>query len=814
MSQQQLSIEEALKSASAAFQSGQIPQAINLCKGILGADPGNAPATHLLGLISFRVSAPDKALMYLMKACDLEPNNPEYRFTLGSFFKATGQLDQAEACYRKCLELDRDAPAALGSLGHLLIEKNRDAEGLALMEKLIAGSPDFADGYFGAALVHYKANDLDKARELLEKTLELQPDFADALIVLGNIHSNANRTEQAIDAYERARRLKTDLNRSKAIYNNLGVAYTNLGKYKEACSILTQGVALDNGFIEARNNLGVALRLMGKPQEAIESLESAIKMHPEYVEAYCNLGRTYADLNRHERAIECYSKAAALDPRYFGAFVFMGASYVSMGLREEAEKAYKQALAVRPGDFSASWGLCFASLPAFFESFEQREQILSTYRERLAELGNQLDFNNTEQVHEAMESIGTLPPFYLICHPGNHREAQKQYGELVSRIMSARYPQYAVAPNTPPPAGGEKIRVGIVSRYFCRHEYWDLLIHGWLEQLDITQFSVVGYSTGGVADDATDEAKRLCDRLVQGLGLEQLCKVIETDRPHALLFVDLATDPVALKLAALRLADTQICFWAWPLTSGLPTIDYFASGELLEPADGQEHYTEKLLALDGLGNYYLAPAADPDFEERLSVPDDAIVFLCLQSLYSYLPAYDSIFARIAKDVPKAHFVFRTPQEEMGKKFKARLNKAFQQEGVQSAERVIVVPATADSQLHALCARGHIFLDSCGLNELAKSVVAIVHNVPVVTMQSAEMRGRQGAALLTKMGVTETIAHDADDYVRLACELGNSEERRQAVKSAIQSKKHLVFEDSEAMVTLERLLKQRANQASA
>ena len=57
-------------------------------------------------------------------------------------------------------------------------------------------------------------------------------------------------------------------------------------------------------------------------------------------------------------------------------------------------------------------------------------------------------------------------------------------------------------------------------------------------------------------------------------------------------------------LAALWLAPIQCASWGHPDTTGLPTIDYFLSGELMEPPDADEHYTERLVRLPNLAIYY------------------------------------------------------------------------------------------------------------------------------------------------------------------------------------------------------------------
>ena len=56
-------------------------------------------------------------------------------------------------------------------------------------------------------------------------------------------------------------------------------------------------------------------------------------------------------------------------------------------------------------------------------------------------------------------------------------------------------------------------------------------------------------------------------------------------------------DELSLQLAAQRLAPVQCNSLGHPETSGLPTIDYFLSSDLMEPLDAARHYTERLVRL-------------------------------------------------------------------------------------------------------------------------------------------------------------------------------------------------------------------------
>src|SRR6185295_18992842 len=101
------------------------------------------------------------------------------------------------------------------------------------------------------------------------------------------------------------------------------------------------------------------------------------------------------------------------------------------------------------------------------------------------------------------------------------------------------------------------------------------------------------------------------------------------------------------------LAPVQCSYIGHLQTSGTPTIDYFLSGELIEPPEGQEHYTEQLVRLPNIAFHYEPLALAPVTVTRaeLGLRPDATAFWCAQSLFKYLPQYDEVFPRIAREAP-------------------------------------------------------------------------------------------------------------------------------------------------------------------
>ena len=78
-----------------------------------------------------------------------------------------------------------------------------------------------------------------------------------------------------------------------------------------------------------------------------------------------------------------------------------------------------------------------------------------------------------------------------------------------------------------------------------------------------------------------------------------------------LFYTDIGMDSLTYYLAHARLAAVQCVTWGHPLTTGIPTIDYFISSQDLEPAGAESHYTETLVRLPHLANYYFRSEPSP-----------------------------------------------------------------------------------------------------------------------------------------------------------------------------------------------------------
>jgi len=594
-------------------------------------------------------------------------------------------------------------------------------------------------------------------------------------------------------------------------YYNSGYDFHKNGKIEEAINYYLKTLQLNPSHALAIYNLGTAFHVKNQLDTAKEYYQKALQINPLLTGAYYNLGIILQGKKQLDEAVSCYQKAIELDPGRVDPYYNMGLAMQEQGRQKEALVSYDKALQCNPSLVLARWAKCMAQIPVIYPDQSAIGISRSNYGQELINLRDTISLKTSQEIQSAAETIGKQQPFFLAYQGLNDRDLQKIYGDLVCRIMSVRYPHFAERPSIPSWTPGEPLRIGIVSGFFYYHAIWKIPIKGWIENLDRNSFKLYGYYTGTKKDHETDIAKKCFSRFVENTySFEEFCHIIRRDNLHVLIYPEIGMDPTTVKLAALSLAPIQCASWGHPDTSGLPTIDYYLSSDIIEPIDGSEHYTEQLIRLPNLSFYY-TPLEIQKLDlnrETFGLCPKSVLYHCVQSLYKHLPEHDEIFPRIAMQTGDCQFLFASYPNisSVIEQFRLRINKAFRRFNLNAQDYVVFLPPLPPDWYHTLNFLTDIYLDTIGWSGCNSVLEALSCNLPVVTLPTKLMRGREGFAILTTMDVTETIAESLDDYITLAARLGKDLPWRQQISNKIALNKHLVYRDKTCITGLEDFLK--------
>ncbi|HEX9465203.1 MAG TPA: tetratricopeptide repeat protein [Alphaproteobacteria bacterium] len=253
------SIGEIFQQALRIHQSGRLPEAEALYRQVLAADPNNADALHLLGVVAHQVGRHDLAVDHIGRAIRLQPSVPHYRVNLGNALRALGRLAEAEASYRDALKL----------------------------------KPDFADAYGNLGGVLRRLGRLDEAKASYEEALRLTPAFPEAQNNLGNVLKDLGRLDDAEASYREALRQRPNYAEAQ---NNLGILQAQRRDFAKAAAAFEDAISAKPDFAAAYDGLGFAQLELGDYTAAFASFRSAIRRDPGHPQFWAN----WADcMSRH-----------------------------------------------------------------------------------------------------------------------------------------------------------------------------------------------------------------------------------------------------------------------------------------------------------------------------------------------------------------------------------------------------------------------------------------------------------------------------------------------------------------------------------
>jgi predicted O-linked N-acetylglucosamine transferase (SPINDLY family) len=610
------------------------------------------------------------------------------------------------------------------------------------------------------ALAHHRAGRLRQAEELCREVLRTDPDNAEGHLHLADVLADLGEPAEAEAAYRRAIGLRPDFAEA---HDHLGGLLHDQGRYPEAVHLFQEAIRLRPGWAAAHHHLGDALDDLGRPAEAASAYREAVRLDPGLTTAHHQLGHLLEELGDPDGARACFEEP----------------------LRRAASAGARVGAALTVPEI----------MPAPARLARQRRRLEEAVA-RLAREGLRLD--------DPLTQVG-VTSFFPAYHGHNDRDLQAALAALYSRAAPSLHwvaPHCAAGP-VPSPAG-RSIRVGFVSGFFHTHTIGEVNL-GFIRNLSRSVCQVLLFPFPGPDDPLARLIRKSADKVVDlPADLAGARARIAAERLDALFYTDIGMDPRTYFLAFARLAPVQCTTWGHPVTTGLPTMDYYLSGAHLEPEGAEGHYTEELVRLSGLPTFYYPPAFFPPAKPReyFGLKEGEHVYLCPQAPFKFHPDFDALLGGILRADPRGRLYFvrsRNPAwtRQLTRRLRRRLPDVF--------GRVGFLPHQGGQDFLHLLNVCDAVLDTTPFGGGNTTYKALSVAAPVVTLPGRLARGRVTYACYRKMGVPDLVATDAGDYVRLAVRLTADRPWRQEVRAKIGAARGALFEDPQALRELERFL---------
>lgn len=394
-----------------------------------------------------------------------------------------------------------------------------------------------------------------------------------------------------------------------------------------------------------------------------------------------------------------------------------------------------------------------------------------------------------------------MASFWRISYAGGDCSRELSIlGDFISFHMNRFFPQEKLSFRRKA-AGQEVLKIGYISRNFCKQAVSFYMVNRVIHH-DHSRFHLHTFLAGERDDELSEVFRQHSDshsRHAQLTDLPGIIKSIRDQELDILVFADLGMDPLTLMLAGLRLAPVQCVLVGHGVTSGMPNVDYYLSGDF-EPEDAQRYYREKLIRLPRLGAAQYPPYIPDKLPTRqeYKIPEDAIVFVTCANGIKIHPDQDRLFLEILQRVPNAWLVlkpFQTP-DAVDYRFIERFFAPARALGL--ADRILIVPPFKQAKdVLGLLAIADIQLDTYPYGGWTTNMEAVYMGLPIVTQVGDMARSRWGACMLALLGLSEGVARNEREYVDWAVRFGTDHQLRERVRSMIKEKAVSAFFDGQA-----------------
>ena len=269
----------------------------------------------------------EEALAEVVKAAELDPQDPANQFTLGSFKGAMGTRDNDEDLVREGLDtcwiaatLDPTWIVPWTEIGWLLVESGREMEAV---EHLRAVGPERRplDSHYYAALgVALRATGhFPASLDVFESSLELNPNNASVAVAAAGAAKLAddkirfNRHKKVARHLGASEELDRHLELMEAVKTVFPTADTT--EYHDGETAYLNAVIRRNpGNANAYLARGRAYFLRGEDSRAISDLDATLRLEPSNEAAYLLRGIVHVYMEWHDQVVSDMSEAIRLSP--------------------------------------------------------------------------------------------------------------------------------------------------------------------------------------------------------------------------------------------------------------------------------------------------------------------------------------------------------------------------------------------------------------------------------------------------------------------------------------------------------------------
>jgi len=308
---------------------------------VLELKPGLYEAELNAGILLMRENEPAEALPLFAQAAEQKAEEYLPRYSLAVAQYQTGALEEAEASYRKALDLDPKAAAAEAGLAHTLEREGKLDDAAPHLERAAQMDAKYRSGLLELADLYEKNHQTAQAAAIYREF----PENASIQEHLGQMMLETKQYADALPRLEAAyAKEQTEANRVP-----LATAYIFTGALDKALALLPAAVEAEPGNFEIRMMYGRALRDRKRFAAAAAQFQEAAKLKPNDARVWTETGDMLYMTGDLPQALAAFDRARQLGENTPGVWFFRAIILDKLRQLRPALEAYRQFLTMSQG---------------------------------------------------------------------------------------------------------------------------------------------------------------------------------------------------------------------------------------------------------------------------------------------------------------------------------------------------------------------------------------------------------------------------------------------------------------------------------
>jgi tetratricopeptide (TPR) repeat protein len=342
----------------------------------------SAEANYAVAVMALQAGEAETAGERAKKASEIEPDWVKPHLLYARSMLLSGDQEGAIDYTSRLVGDDPDPdPEARLELAIMLLSAGRDDDALSQVNQILLEQPSRTDALRLMAIINFRLDHLDAARDDFQDLLESGHYTMDALYYLGRIADRSSKPERALHYYAQVTR------GSNAIISQRRAAgiMAQMGDEEEALEHLSKFAEINPNYaVDMLQSKAQLLSSLERYPEALKYYDKVVAYRPDNEGAYLGKAELLLRMDRLDDAIELYRKTAKRWPDSAMTLNALGYTLADRTDRyDEAAKFIHKALELDPESAAIidSWGWVLYRQGQYDEALIQLERAYERFRD-------------------------------------------------------------------------------------------------------------------------------------------------------------------------------------------------------------------------------------------------------------------------------------------------------------------------------------------------------------------------------------------------------------------------------------------------